>query len=145
MSKAFRPIVAGLLVGSSAAAIVLVLDVMFSRVSGGTAVNPLQTLEMQTYDWRLTRTARPETARKDIVLVEIDEYSLRNMEQFAGRWPWPRLFHASLLDFLARGQSKVIAYDVLFAGPDPTLLFDVAGVKYSGSESDGELVKSAQK
>ena len=88
MPKSIRPVVAGLLTGLTAAAIVLALDWVFSRASSGTSVNPLQTLEMQTYDWRLSATARPETARKDIVLVEIDEYSLRNMEQFAGRWPW---------------------------------------------------------
>jgi adenylate cyclase len=145
MSKAIRPIVAGLLVGMCGAAIVLALDWVFSHVRSGTAVNPLQTLEMQTYDWRLTRTARPETARKDILLVEIDEYSLRNMEQFAGRWPWPRLFHATLLDFLSRGHPKVIAYDVNFAGPDPTKQFELAGTNWSGAESDKELAKSARK
>src|SRR5262245_9778121 len=145
MSKTLRPVAAGLLVGLCAALIIMGLDWLFSRANSGTAVNPLQTLEMQTYDWRLTTTARPETARKDIVLVEIDEYSLRNMEQFAGRWPWPRLFHASLLDFLARGQPKVVAYDVNFASPDPTLLFDLAGTKWTGAQSDEELVKSARK
>jgi len=145
MPRTIRPIAAGLLVGFCAAAIIVGLDWTFSHASSGTAVNPLQTLEMQTYDWRLTRTARPETARKDIVLVEIDEYSLRNIEQFAGRWPWPRLFHASLLDFLTRGQPTVIAYDVNFASADPTLLFDLAGTKWTGAESDQEIVKSARK
>lgn len=145
MSKTIRPIVAGLIVGCSAAAIILLLDGLFSRVSGGTAVNPLQTLEMQTYDWRLTTTTRPENARKDIVLVEIDEYSLRNMEKFAGRWPWPRLVHAYLLDYLARGEPSVIAYDVNFAGPDPILSFDFVGTPKTGAESDEELAKSARK
>src|SRR5262245_9592577 len=145
MSKTIRPIVAGVLVGCSAAAIILGLNLMFSRASSGTAVNPLETLEMQTYDWRLTRTARPETARKDIVLVEIDEYSLRNMEKFAGRWPWPRLVHAFLLDYLTRGGPAVIAYDVNFAGPDPVLSFDFAGTPKTGAESDEELATSAQK
>ena len=84
-------------------------------LGGGTGVNPLQTVELKTYDWRLTRTARPETARKDIVLVEIDEFSLRNLEPYAGRWPWPRVVHAMLLDYLARGPAKVIVYDVNFA------------------------------
>ena len=144
MSKTIRPIVAGLLVGCSAAATILVLDVMFSRAGSGTAVNPLQTLEMQTYDWRLTRTARPETARKDIVLVEIDEYSLRNMEQFAGRWPWRRLFHSTLLDFLKRGQPKVIAYDVNFAGEDPIGQFDFNDKTWTGSMSDEALAQSAR-
>jgi adenylate cyclase len=144
MSKAIRPIVAGLLVGCSAAVVVLGLDLVFSRVSGGTAVNPLQTLEMQTYDWRLTRTARPETARKDIVLVEIDEYSLRNMEKFAGRWPWPRLVHGDLLDYLARGKPTVITYDVNFASPDAALQFVFAGETKTGAESDEALAKSAR-
>jgi CHASE2 domain-containing sensor protein len=145
MPKGLRPIVAGMLVGCCAAAIIVGLDWLLSRAASGTAVNPLQTLEMQTYDWRLTRTARPETARKDIVLVEIDEYSLRNMEKFAGRWPWPRLAHAFLLDYLTRGGPSVIAYDVNFAGPDPILSFDFVGTPTTGAESDEELAKSARR
>jgi adenylate cyclase len=137
--------IAGVLVGLAGAAIVLGADAIFSRLAGGTAVNPLQTLEMQTYDWRLSRSARPETARRDIVLIEIDEYSLRNIERYAGRWPWPRFFHAALIDFLTRGGPTVIVYDVNFAGPDPTLLFDLEGTKWTGAESDEELVKSVRK
>ena len=144
MPRIIRPIVAGLLVGFCAAVIIVGLDWTFSHASSGTAVNPLQTLEMQTYDWRLTRTARPETARKDIVLVEIDEYSLRNMEQFAGRWPWRRLFHATLLDFLTRGQPKVIAYDVNFAGDDPIGQFEFNDKTWTGSMSDEAFAKSAR-
>ena len=86
--------------------------------SGGTGVNPLQTVELKTYDWRLTRTARPETARQDIVLVEIDEFSIRNLQPYAGRWPWPRVVHSMLLDYLSRAPAKVIVYDVNFAEPD---------------------------
>ena len=144
MPKVVSEIVAGLLVGLVAAAIIVGADWILSLSSGGTAVNPLQTLEMQTYDWRLSTTARPETARKDIALIEIDEYSMRNIEPYAGRWPWPRLFHASLLDFLTRGRPTVIVYDVNFAGPDPLLLFDLAGTKWTGAQSDEELVKSAR-
>src|SRR4029453_14198229 len=50
---------------------------------------------------RLARTANPSAARQDIALVEINEYSLRNLEPNAGRWPWPRAFHAQLLEYLA--------------------------------------------
>ena len=74
--------------------------------------------ELKTYDWRLTHTARPDTARKDIALVEIDEYSLRNLQPYAGRWPWPRVVHAMLLDYLARAPAKLVVYDVNFAEPD---------------------------
>ena len=94
-----RKIVAGTLVGIVAAGIVLVLNLLFAGRSG---TSLLQTVEMRTYDWRLATTARPSTARQDIALIEIDEYSLRNLQPFAGRWPWPRVVHAGLLDYLAR-------------------------------------------
>src|SRR5512142_1550672 len=83
--------VAGGLIGVAAAALVLGAQGLFTAASGGTSLTPLDTIELKTYDWRLSRTARPETARKDIALVEIDEYSLRNLEANAGRWPWPRV------------------------------------------------------
>ena len=61
----------------------------------------LETVELKTYDRRLRLTADPATARADIVLVEINEPSLRALEPVAGRWPWPRAVHASVIDFLA--------------------------------------------
>ena len=86
-----------------------------SRPLAGGGQNFLQSIELKTYDWRLTHTARPSTARQDIALVEIDEYSLRNLEPNAGRWPWPRVVHSMLIDYLARAPAKVIVYDVDFA------------------------------
>ena len=85
-----RKAVAGLLIGRVRAGLVLAL----------TDLDAFHTVELKTYDWRLSRTAEPSTARKDIALVEIDEYSLRNLQQHAGRWPWPRVVHASLIDYL---------------------------------------------
>jgi len=146
MGKRVHQIVAGLFVGLLAAFIILGADRLFSSVQGGTAVNPLETLEMQTYDWRLASTAQPETARKDIALIEIDEYTLRNIEPYAGRWPWPRIVHGSLLDYLNRGKPKVIVYDVNFAEHDKQLLFKQPnGDTMSGEASDQELVKSVRK
>jgi adenylate cyclase len=135
---------AGFLVGLGAAALVLGADLLFSLPSGGTGGNPLQTVELKSYDWRLTRAARPETARQDIVLVEIDEYSLRNLEPYAGGWPWPRVAHAMLLDYLARGPAKVIAYDVNFAEPDDQGSFEFGSETLSGAESDQYLVDSVK-
>ena len=108
----------------------------------GSGRHPLQVAELKTYDWRLTRTARPETARKDIALVEIDEYSLRNLQPYAGRWPWPRVVHAMLVDYLARAPARIIVYDVNFAEPDTRRGFDFAGGTLSGVESDQALVES---
>ena len=103
-----RKAIAGMVLGLGAGALVLGLALVFARQSAG-SVDPLQSIEFRTYDWRLTRTARPETARKDLALVEIDEYSLRNLQPNAGRWPWPRAVHSMLIDYLQRAPAKVIA------------------------------------
>jgi CHASE2 domain-containing sensor protein len=89
---------AGLLVGLASAAAVLGADLVSGALVQGSGHHPLEIAELKTYDWRLTQTARPDTARKDIALIEIDEYSLRNLQPYAGRWPWPRVVHAMLID-----------------------------------------------
>jgi len=131
---------AGLLVGCTAAVIVLAVDLLFTRFSSG--LHPLETIELRTYDWRLSHTARPDTARTDIALVEIDEYSLRNLQPNAGRWPWPRAVHSMLIDYLARAPAKVIAYDVLFTEADTRTGFEFGGTTWSGAESDKALADS---
>src|SRR5688572_3443436 len=130
-----RKAAAGILVGLCAAAIVLAL----------TNIDAFRTVELKTYDWRLTRTANPSTARKDIALVEIDEYSLRNLQPHAGRWPWPRVVHASLIDYLSRGKPALIAYDVLFADADLRVGFPYGGETWSGKESDDALSGAVRK
>jgi adenylate cyclase len=100
-------------------------------------------VEMKTYDWRMRATAVPAAARRDIVMVAIDESSIRRLEPLFGRWPWPRLAHSFALDFLARGPARVIAYDVLFTERDRRS-FDLNGQSWTGAESDEELARSAR-
>jgi len=136
--------VAGLLVGLASGAAVLGADLASSALAQGSGRQPLQTIELKTYDWRLTQTARPDEARKDIALVEIDEYSLRNLQPYAGRWPWPRVVHSMLVDYLARAPAKLVAYDVNFAEADTRRGFDFGGGTMSGAESDQALVDSVK-
>jgi adenylate cyclase len=103
-----------------------------------------RTVEMKTYDWRVRLTARPQDARRDIVLVRIDEESIRKLEPQVGRWPWPRLVHAYLVNYLARGPAKVVAYDVLFSERDLTS-FKVQGDDWTGKESDDAFVDAVRK
>jgi adenylate cyclase len=110
-----------------------------------TDIDALRTVELKTYDWRLSHTADPSNARKDLALVEIDEYSLRNLQQHAGRWPWPRVVHASLIDYLNRGKPKLIVYDVLFADEDLRVGFPYGGDTWSGPESDKALADTIKK
>ena len=98
------------------------------------------TVEIKTYDWRMRAVADPSSARNDIVLVNIDEKSLRHLEPVFGRWPWPRVVHSYVLDFLARAPAEVVAYDVLFTEADggPSSL----GRRPSGEQSDQALADS---
>ena len=102
----------------------------------------IETLEWKIYDQLVRWTADPAKANRDIVLVTIDEKSIRLLEPLVGRWPWPRLLHGQLVDFLARGPAKVIAYDVLFTERDRRLSFLVGEETWSGTESDRFFAES---
>ena len=70
-------------------------------------------VELKAYDWRMRATLGSVPARDDIVLVTIDEESIRGLEPLVGRWPWPRLVHAELMKYLARASPRAVLYDVL--------------------------------
>jgi EAL domain-containing protein (putative c-di-GMP-specific phosphodiesterase class I)/CHASE2 domain-containing sensor protein len=63
------------------------------------------------------RTARNglhwHKASGDIVVVKIDNEAVRKI----GRWPWPRRFHAQLVDRLTAAGAKRIFFDVQFYAP----------------------------
>jgi adenylate cyclase len=101
----------------------------------------IQTVELKTYDWRMRATSDPDSARKDIVLVTIDETSIRKLEPVVGRWPWPRLAHAQLLNFLGRARPRVVLYDVMFTEADRSK-FTLQDEDWTGEESDEELAKA---
>lgn len=104
----------------------------------------LQTLELKTYDARLRAVATGDGPAPEVALVLIDDHSIREMEPAVGRWPWPRLVHGLLVDFLARGPAKLVLYDILLSEADRGS-HDVAGTTWSGAESDAALVESVTK
>ncbi|MGE4067789.1 MAG: CHASE2 domain-containing protein [Vicinamibacterales bacterium] len=120
-----RRVAIGVLIGVSAA--------ILAGLAG--QVPLARTVELKTYDLRARAVAAPDAPRDDIVLVSITDDSIRRMEPLVGRWPWPRLVHGMIVDFLARGPAKLVVYDVLFTEQDRRSL-DVAGTEWSGAESD---------
>jgi adenylate cyclase len=105
-----------------------------------------RTAEMKLFDWRVRSAvaARPAAPSTDIVLVNIDDDSLRRMEPIVGRWPWPRLVHATLVDYLAAGGARAVLYDVLFAEADRSK-FMVGETEWTGEESDQALVDATKR
>ena len=104
----------------------------------------VRTIELKTYDLRVAATARPAAPADNILLVWIDDNSISRMEPLVGRWPWPRLVHATVIDYLAAAGAKVIAYDILFTERD-IRKFMVGDVEWTGDESDAALVESTRK
>jgi len=104
-----------------------------------------RTAESTLYDLRMRASLDPAGAPPEIAIVEIDEQTLRGLEPVAGRWPWPRVFHAGIVDFLARAPARLIAYDVLFLERDRRERFTLAGAPMSGADSDTAFVEAVER
>ena len=79
---------------------------------------PGRQLEWRFYDWNLRlRRPRPWTTPLGPVrIIAIDEESIRVL----GKWAWPRLHHAQLLQVLSHPayRPRAIGYDVAFLQRD---------------------------
>jgi adenylate cyclase len=53
-----------------------------------------------------------------IVIVDIDEKSLARMQEAAGRFPWPRVVYAELLEGLMAQQPRAVVFDIMFSEAD---------------------------
>jgi len=94
--------------------------VLVTLLAYGLGWSPLlRVVEDRLYDARLRLLAGRHVPPEEIVIVGIDEVSLRRMEPVLGRWPWPRAAMASVIDFCS--EAKVIALDVLYAEQDFSL------------------------
>ena len=76
--------------------------------------NYLHDIELKTYDLlfvtrhNLNLDPKPP---KNIIIVGIDAASINKV---GVPWPWPRQFHASLVDALAQAKVKLIIFDIIF-------------------------------
>ena len=72
-----------------------------------------QIFEYKTLDYRF-RLRVSDPPHKDVLVVAIDDRSL----EVAGRWPWPRDFHALLLEAMREHRPKAVAFDMFFSEPE---------------------------
>jgi adenylate cyclase len=130
-----RKVVAGLLLGGGSALIVLLIA--WTKLGG------LDRIDLQLYDWSLRRLADARAVNHDIVLVEINDASIRDYADAVGRWPWPRVLQSNLIDFLARAPARVIAYDIQLTEKSRGS-FKFGDDTWSAEESDDALVTSVR-
>ena len=68
-----------------------------------------QILELKALDLRFVLKGN-RVAQVPLVHIDIDDQSLTKL----GRWPWPRSYHARVVDILKECQAKQILMDILF-------------------------------
>jgi len=104
------------------AAVALALVLVFgAHVSRHFELPFVQRIEAMLYDARV-RLTMPGSVDDRIVIVDIDERSLAEQ----GRWPWPRVRVARLLDRLFDDYGvQLVGFDVVFAEPDRSSGLDV--------------------
>ena len=88
------------------------------------ATGLLYPLEARSIDLRFSIRGTRASLVKDFLLVQIDDATfnyLRNHPPLDGYWPFPRRYHARVIDNLLAAGAKLIAFDVQFTqATDPT-------------------------
>ncbi|MCM8761481.1 MAG: diguanylate cyclase [Candidatus Omnitrophica bacterium] len=72
----------------------------------------LERLELLTLDLRFN-LRHMKAKESDIVFIDMAEDSVNAI----GRWPWPRKWHATIIQILSQYKPKAIAFDVIFSEP----------------------------
>lgn len=80
--------------------------ILFAYVIFGSGFDRAETA---AYDLGMNWTSA--AADPDIAIIAIDDPSLNTL----GRWPWPRDYHAALIDKLHKAGANVIAFDVMLS------------------------------
>jgi serine/threonine protein kinase/CHASE2 domain-containing sensor protein len=81
------------------------------------SVRAFQPVDLMVYDFLLeVRCAKrpPSLGLQQVVLVLVDEDT---QSELGVRWPWPRSYHARLIDALEAAGARAIGFDMLFLDP----------------------------
>ncbi len=94
--------------------IIILSGLSFAVCFGISNIKAVQSLEQWTFDLRQIAFAPPTKVSKDIVMVWLDENTMKTLPY---RSPVPRDFLAKLNDQLVGAQPKLIAYDIFLKDP----------------------------
>lgn len=89
-------------------------------VLGAWSQGLLDSQENKSLDWRFRTFTKPGLARKDIIIIAVDDQSFDTpgfLEDF-GRYPPRRLLYAGLVHYLNEWGAKAIGFDIIFQGAD---------------------------
>jgi len=79
----------------------------------------MRNLELGSMDQRFVITPQPAKADTSIVMVAIDDASLKYVrDKLNMGWPWPRLNYGLITEFLADEGARSTVFDISFEDPD---------------------------
>ena len=87
-----------------------------ARLSFPGPLDQLSLICFDLYQRALPRVQLPPEDRTPVVIVDIDDASLKRV----GQWPWSRALIAKLVDRLREAGAAVIGFDIVFSEPDRT-------------------------
>lgn len=99
-------------VGGLIVLVALVLHVVAFNAPGSMPGRLLERLDTLVYDWRMGLLTPSRPAATPIVIVDIDERTIKQEG-----WPWGRDKFASLVDELSRQGAVLVGFDVVFSEP----------------------------
>lgn len=107
----------GLIRGNGSAVVISVLISLVATVVlwAFYEFGPLNTLELKSLD----RFQKYNAPVKDpgVIMVKVDQASLRAFSEQGIHWPWPRRVYAPLIEVCARGEARGIVFDIIFSEP----------------------------
>jgi len=94
--------------------------IVFLAVLEFAVFNSMQGIESRLNDLFTRFHAKSLVPDPDIVIIDIDEYSLDGIarKEGYGRYPWPRSIHGQLLDKILAQKPRAVIYDILFSDFD---------------------------
>ena len=92
-------------------AVVLLVALMALRIWDP---GPLETVRLKTFDFYQQTKPRPIPADSPVVIIDLDEKSLKEI----GQWPWPRSTLRDMTIKLFQSGVKVVGFDIMFPEAD---------------------------
>ena len=110
------------------------------ETSGRPVLRAMAGLERAVYDWLLRRDAAAARKIEDIVIVDIDNDSLREI----GAWPWPRDVLARLMENLFALDARLVGVGLPLSLPDDEQLRALEAIEEAtrAQGGDTEILRS---
>ena len=77
----------------------------------------LESYELKTYDHLCRLKATESPTPEGIVLVVVDQGSLKAAQEQGIHWPWPRQMYAPIIDFCTLSGARAVALDLVLTEP----------------------------